>query len=95
MRISPEIAVFLKETIVASHPEAEVYLFGSRKDDTARGGDIDILILTNALMTFDEMSKIRIQFMKNFGEQKLDLVNFTFSEDKPFKRVALEEAVKL
>jgi len=48
MRLNPEIRTFIKEIASKLFPENEIYLFGSRPNDQAKGGDIDILILTNA-----------------------------------------------
>lgn len=95
MRLKPEIAEFIKASVLSLRAEAKVYLFGSRVSDEAKGGDIDILILTEALMSHSELSKVRLEFFKRFGEQKLDLVNYTFADDRPFKSLALESALEL
>ena len=95
MRISIQELEQLKSTIVGLKPEAKVYLFGSRVHDDDRGGDIDILILTKRKLTFAELSTIRWAFYERFGEQKLDLVNFCFDDNDPFKTIALKEAKEI
>ena len=45
MRISESIYHSIKKRIQGSIPNAEVFLFGSRADDSAKGGDIDLLLL--------------------------------------------------
>lgn len=77
MRITEEQLIFLKELIRLTAKEAKVYIFGSRIDDNKQGGDIDVLILTNKLLNFEQKAGIKIAFMGKFGDQKLDLVNYT------------------
>lgn len=95
MRIKKEIITFLKNAVRKITPQAKIFLFGSRVDDTKKGGDIDLLILTPQKMSFKELSKIRIEFYKKFGEQKIDLVNFTFDNQHPFKSIAMDKAIEL
>jgi predicted nucleotidyltransferase len=95
MRIPKEQLIFIKERVLQEFPEAKVYVFGSRVDDNKRGGDIDILILTSHRMIFIQESKIRLAFTKKFGDQKLDLVNFTFDDDDVFKKLVLIDAVEI
>lgn len=95
MRIPEEQLVFIKENIKKIAPEAKVYIFGSRTDDTKRGGDIDVLFLTEQLFTFTQTSEVRIAFIKKFGDQKLDLVNYTFASDDPFKKLVLLDAIEI
>ena len=53
MRLNPEITEFLKAKILEISPEAKIYLFGSRARDEDKGGDIDILILSEHKLGFE------------------------------------------
>jgi predicted nucleotidyltransferase len=76
-------------------PKADVYLFGSRVDDNAKGGDIDLLLLSNKKIESSKLRKFRIDFYKIFGWRKIDLVNFTRASQDVFKMIALSDAVLL
>jgi predicted nucleotidyltransferase len=76
-------------------PGAEAYLFGSRTDPVARGGDIDVLLLTEQRLALATIRRIRRAILDRIGEQKLDIVNFTRNERHPFKEVALATAARL
>ena len=53
----------------------KVYLFGSRIDDTLRGGDIDLLISTeDHLMNIKNKLMFLVGLKKEIGEQKIDIV---------------------
>ena len=95
MRLSKSKADFLKQTITQYLPSAAVYLFGSRTKDDQRGGDIDILIVGNRKLSGQEKRDIKITFYKQFGEQKIDLVSYTNTDDANFKKIALMESIKL
>jgi predicted nucleotidyltransferase len=95
MRLSPDIASFLKQTILVTIPESTVYLFGSRTDDNAKGGDIDLLILTEELVAKNLIRQIRVAFIKKFGWRKLDLVNLTYSNDSSFRKLINSECIPL
>ena len=74
---------------------SEIYLFGSRADDTAKGGDIDVLWLTQSKVSHKKIREFRIKFFKKFGWRKIDIVNFTFQDNDVFKDIALQQAVEL
>lgn len=95
MRLKPEIKAFIKETTHHLFPNADVYLFGSRVKDNARGGDIDILLLTDIKIDTKQLRNFRISFYKKFGWQKIDLVNFTKNESSAFKKLILKNALAL
>lgn len=95
MRIPKEQLEFLKQEAAKHAPEAELYLFGSRLDDEKRGGDIDIMILTSTKLTREQKWDVKFKFYEKFGEQKIDLVNFTFDEEDNFKQFILQEGKKI
>ena len=95
MRLSQIIHSSIKNRIHQSIPDADVFLFGSRVDDFGKGGDIDLLLLTEEKLPLLFMNKIRRLIINDIGEQKIDLVNFKKSEYHPFKSLALETAVHL
>jgi predicted nucleotidyltransferase len=95
MRLEDNIRDFLKNEIIKKIPGAEVYLFGSRTDDQALGGDIDILILTKDRVDRKIFRSIRVEFFKKFGWQKLDLVSFPFDDQSPFRKLIESEAILL
>lgn len=75
---------------------ARVTLFGSRVDDSRRGGDIDLMIETNMVST--EALARRIQFLvrlkQRIGDRAIDLVLRTPGDtERPIHRVAEEQGV--
>ena len=95
MRINQEKISFLKQQISEIDPGSNLYLFGSRVDDKLKGGDIDILILSNQRIPLAQLRSIKIAFYKRFGIQKLDLVNRLFSDQDSFKKLILLDSVEL
>jgi hypothetical protein len=95
MRLSQLIYSSIKNRIHESIPNADVFLFGSRVDDFAKGGDIDLLLLTEEKLPMVSINRIRRLILNDIGEQKIDMVNFRKSDDHPFKSLALETAVRL
>ena len=95
MRLESQKAIFLKSLITEHLPKSDVYLFGSRVNESKKGGDIDILILSDRELERKEKASIEFAFFKKFGEQKLDLVSYRYDEKSPFKEVALQEAISL
>ena len=94
MRISKEEVNQLVESILDHRQNAKIYLFGSRADDQARGGDIDILVVSEPKLTFDEKWKVLNQFWNRFGEQKLDIMSFSAQDHDPMKSIG-EEGILL
>ena len=76
-------------------PDGDAYLFGSRTDSAARGGDIDVLLLTETKLPLRLIREMRRAILSEIGEQKLDIVNFSRADQHPFKDIALRGAVKL
>jgi uncharacterized protein len=95
MRLSGKQARVVKEAIRKRDSEARIYLFGSRTDDLGRGGDIDLLVLSDQIGFRDEM-RIRREILDTIGWQKLDLiVEKTLGPVRPIAEIALASGVEL
>ncbi len=73
MRLKEKEIISIKKNILDFDPEAKIYLFGSRANDLAKGGDIDILVISEKI-GFNEKIKIKTKIFKEMEEQKLDIV---------------------
>jgi predicted nucleotidyltransferase len=72
---------------------ATVYLFGSRVDDTKKGGDIDLLVLSDRLTNGDKRV-IKMKLYELLEEQKIDLL-IAADDSDPFVKLALGTGIKL
>jgi predicted nucleotidyltransferase len=79
--------------VQAVDPEAKVYLFGSRTDDTKRGGDIDVLILSRTI-TLEDKLDIKASIFETIEEQKIDLI-VAADASQPFVQMVLENGQEL
>jgi uncharacterized protein len=95
MRLPTDYARFFTSEIAARRPDATVFLFGSRVDDGAKGGDVDILVLSDPKLSWDEAGEVRRRFWERFGFQKLDLVCFSPGDRSVFKDLVLMDAIRL
>lgn len=93
MRLSKEEAKTIKDIIESFDKNAKIILFGSRANDVKRGGDIDLLILSDSLRRRD-VSKIRIKLEDALGFQRYDIV-IENDLKKPFTRIVYNEGVRL
>ncbi|NBC13862.1 MAG: nucleotidyltransferase domain-containing protein [Gammaproteobacteria bacterium] len=77
MRISPEQADTIRDVVRTKlGPGARVRLFGSRVDDAARGGDIDLFIEVDEPLAnrAASASSIAAQCQLRLGDQRIDVV---------------------
>jgi predicted nucleotidyltransferase len=94
MRLTNEELITLKENFSRYIKDGKLYLFGSRTDDTKKGGDIDLLIVSSNIKK-ENIRKFRLEFFKKFGEQKLDIVLDNGSFSNPFNKMILQKAILL
>ncbi|PIE46275.1 MAG: DNA polymerase III subunit beta [Gammaproteobacteria bacterium] len=94
MRLEKQQIQVLKDTLASLSSEAELYLFGSRVDDNKRGGDIDLLVISDKL-TREDIRTLRLAFFEYFGEQKLDIVLDDGTMKDPFVKHISQEAILL
>jgi len=83
------------EAVKNVDPEAKVWLFGSRVDDSKKGGDIDIAIFSSKINS-DVMKKIKVNQLicDKIGEQKIDIVTTSDGKEAIF-RLAVAEGIQL
>jgi predicted nucleotidyltransferase len=93
MRLKDTEQVAILSTVKCLDKNARVYLFGSRVDDTKKGGDIDLLVISDSL-TRDDKRTIKIKLYELLGEQKIDIV-LAADDSDPFVKLALETGVEL
>jgi len=93
MRLTENEQLVIVNTVRALSKRADIYLFGSRIDDSKRGGDIDLLIHSQEL-TNQQLRQIKWQLMEQLGEQKIDLL-LSQALNEPFVRLVLPDAIKL
>ena len=78
MRLTDQQRAIIRATVAETFGAgAEVWLFGSRVDDSKRGGDIDLLIETDQV-DVDAITRAEIAFLTKIqmklGEQKIDVL---------------------
>lgn len=87
MRLSQYEINTIKSTFLETFKSGNIYLFGSRVDDMAKGGDIDLYIQSKNNLP---MSKIKFlsQLKQKIGDQKIDVI-----VSKDIKSVIEHEAI--
>jgi len=72
-----------------------IYLFGSRVDDTKKGGDIDLYIQANNKENLTEKKlNFLIELKRKIGEQKIDVV-ISRDINRPIEQIALKNGIQL
>ena len=88
MRLTQSEITLIKNTIKKYINDAKIYIFGSRLDDSKKGGDIDIFIITDKKVTLQIETKIKF-FLE---EELLKPIDLVFHRD--FEREIEKEALK-
>ncbi len=101
IRLRPREQLALRAAFEASlPPDVEVFLYGSRADRNAAGGDIDLLVHAPGIAIAGELAleaRLRAALESRLGERRIDLL-FTptlGADAKPFVRLAAHGAVRL
>lgn len=93
MRITSEEHQAISNTIHQIDTEAMIYLFGSRVDDSAKGGDIDLLVLSKKINLIDKLD-ILAQLHQRIGARKIDIAVYPDTA-RPFPRMVIRTGVPL
>ena len=96
MRLTEQQKQVILETIQRiAGADTDIYLFGSRLDDAAKGGDIDLLLESETPVSSLQRAQITMQLESLLG-LPVDLVSKSRgSKAKPFQVIARASAVKL
>jgi predicted nucleotidyltransferase len=93
MRLEEFERHLILQTIREFAPDAEIRLFGSRVDDSRKGGDIDLLVISEGL-TYRDKLLIRSRLKEKLGERKIDLI-ITKTPESAFLKSAFDNSVVL
>ncbi len=95
MRLSLKYVQTIKKYFYEFFGDGEIYLFGSRTDDSKKGGDIDLyLVLKNHNDLFAKKIKFLSRIKKELGEQKIDVI-FNLDQTRLIEKEALKWGIKL
>lgn len=95
MRLSKRyIAVFKKYFLEFFH-EGDIYLFGSRVDDSQKGGDIDLYLkVVDHTDLFNKKIKFLSRIKRELGDQKIDII-FNLDAERLIEKEAIKWGVRL
>ena len=74
--------------------KTQVFLFGSRTDDTKKGGDIDLYIKAETGKDLKHKIKFLLLLEQKIGEQKVDVV-FAENESRAIEQQAILHGIHL
>jgi len=99
MRLTIEQRHIIKEAVFAQFGvESAVWLFGSRVDDSQRGGDIDLYVQVKdqSMDLLQAELSLHANLIKKLGDQRVDLVIHQANQRiKPIHEQALKTGVQL
>jgi predicted nucleotidyltransferase len=100
MRLSEKSANEVRDAVRAAFPgQPRVILFGSRVSDDRRGGDIDLLVISDLPQVTMEAARIKaiVKMQMALGDQKIDVVVTAdpVRDSRPVVREALRNGIEL
>jgi len=95
MRLSLNYKNVIKKYFNQFFNDGEIYLFGSRVDDSKKGGDIDLyLVLKEHTNLFDKKIKFLSRIKREIGDQKIDVI-FNTDSSRLIEKEAMRWGIKL
>ncbi|RLA80673.1 MAG: nucleotidyltransferase domain-containing protein [Epsilonproteobacteria bacterium] len=95
MRLNKNYIKVIKKSFLEVFNQGDIYLFGSRVDDTKKGGDIDLyLVIENKINIFKNKIKFLAKIKRELGEQKIDVI-FNLDSNRLIEKEAQQWGIKL
>ena len=95
MRLTKKQIISIKKNFKSYFKNGDIYLFGSRIDDTKKGGDIDLYICpTNKENLSYKKIQFLVQLKREIGEQKIDVV-LDYNQNRLIDKKAKKEGILL
>lgn len=99
MRLTTEQIRLIRETANNEFgPSVEVTLFGSRLDDTSRGGDIDLMVTLPDSVSRPALKAARLAVLieRNLGGRRVDVVLVTPETlPQPIHDIARQQGIRI
>ena len=93
MRLTPAETHAIREEVDRFDPSAEVSLFGSRTDDAARGGDVDLWVVSPSIGEEDAL-RLKVRIRARLDGRRVDLI-VNAGQDHPLALVVAETGIRL
>lgn len=77
-------------------PGTRIFLFGSRLDDSPRGGDIDLYVETETTTRLQDKISFIVNLKMKMDDQKIDVVvNDSGNKDRKIFNIAKQTGIEL
>lgn len=96
MRLTYKEQHAIKSVLLNLDSAADIYLYGSRVDPSLKGGDIDLMVISEKLSWSDKLTALT-EIKEKIGDQKIDLLicKKSLVSSDPFVQSILKHAVPL
>lgn len=100
MRLTVEEIQGLNNAVKKYLSEYELRVYGSRTDDSKKGGDIDLLLIVgpdNLNTTLSIKHLLLVEMKNNIGDQKIDLTlcDAKKLQEEPFLSMVIKQSIDI
>ena len=95
MRLSDKYIKVIKQNFEKVFGDGELYVFGSRTDNSKKGGDIDLyIVIDDHNSLFEKKIRFLAGIKRELGEQKIDVI-FNTDESRLIEQEAKKWGIRL
>jgi len=88
MRLTPHELNAIRQTLLEADSRSHIWLFGSRADDSRRGGDIDVYVETSLPISLRESLALEYRLTSLCGSKVDLLIKKPGQAEQPIHEVA-------